>query len=205
MSKRGLSGLRQLVRTTSVESKECQQKVKEKREKRRQRNSQERENEGVPNFQLGSEKTIDRIKTTADKDNWFAVQMWFYEAISRNNEQWLPENHDIEDKRIKKNQTWWTWKEKNPAERMLKLYGSELTKQAIFWLCDNWKVMLERSDGKLIGAPNINFLWGAREMIMPDVKEGKKLIRKRKKKHMVGEYNEDRAKEAPKVGWGDNE
>lgn len=137
--------------------------------------------------------------------NWFQVQGWFANAIARNNKDWLVVEKDDDEL----SQTAWAWKEKGCAERLLKHYGPEVVEKTVDWFCDNWQAMKDASCGKLYGAPTVCFLWSSRERIFPAAKEGKPYVvstkkhSKRKKKHMVGEYNAESANKMPRIGFGD--
>jgi len=159
----------------------------------------------VPSFgPLGIEdKTRDCGQTQKKVIGWFLVQGWFRSAIIKTNPAWLVTDHEDA---TAQSQSWWTWAEKNCAERLLKRYGEETVEKTVKWFVANWQAKKDRSDGRLEGAPTVNLLWVSRERIFSDAKEGIKIKppRKRKtKKHMVGEYDDAAANKLPRVGWGD--
>jgi hypothetical protein len=134
-------------------------------------------------------------KKRENKVNWFSVQQWFIKGINKNNPDWfVAKNKDQKEH----NQTWWAWAEKNCAERLLKHYGPDTVEKTVEWFCDNWQSMVDDSNGKLSGAPNVRFLWAGRDRIFPDAVIGKK---PKVKKHMVGEYNAEQTSKFPKIGW----
>lgn len=138
--------------------------------------------------------------------NWYTVQGWFWREIVLVDKKWLVAGkHESEKK-----QTWWTWREKGCAERLLKLYGPEVVEKVVKWFVKNWQAMKDRSDGKLTGAPTVNLLWVSRERIVPDAiagveieLHGKGKKKGKRKRQNIGEYNDESAKKLPRVGWGD--
>lgn len=140
--------------------------------------------------------------------NWFNVQGWFKEGMLRNNPDWLVVRHDDDDRY---DQTWWCWREKSCAEKLLKHYGPKVVEKTVAWFCDNWQGLMDASDYRLTGAPTINLLWVSRERYFVDAKLGKKPKAPKKHKrnpsgkklHMVGEYNAESASKSPDFGWGD--
>lgn len=138
-----------------------------------------------------------RGQTGPRRVNWFDVQTWMREAMDRNNPDWLVVKKENWTER---GQTWWTWAEKNCAERLLEHYGADVVKNTIDWYCDNWQAMVDSSRGSLSGAPSIKLLFSSRDRMFADAKLGN-TPGKRKKKHMVGEYDAKAADKMPKLGW----
>lgn len=141
-------------------------------------------------------------QTKNKKINWFCVQRWFIEGIHKNNPDWLVIDSKKTENWTERKQTWWTWAEKNCAQRLLEHYGEDVVKETVEWFCDNWQGMVDESNGRLSGAPSVKLLWASRDRIFVDAKLGYVPGRKnKKKKHMVGEYDPKSANDGPGFGW----
>lgn len=201
--------IKKLSALAKVAKEKTDENIKIKQEKKRGRKPKEKVNkEGIVPCFDNCFKVVnidDACKNSVScKVNWFSVQQWFIEGILKNNKDWLLMDKDsiTED-----NQSWWAWPEKSCAERLLKLYGNDLVRDTVFWFCDNWQAMKDNSGGKLMGSPNVRFLWKCRDSIFADAKEGIKIgvtKRKRRKRHIVAEYDETVANKQPGIGWNDD-
>lgn len=146
-------------------------------------------------------------QTGSNVINWYYVQDWFIRGILKNNPDWLVVQPD--DRWNSTTQTMWAWREKACAERLLKHYGPDVVKNTVAWFCDNWQEIKNASNSRLGGAPSVRLLWSARERFFAEAKEGKTYEgglsnrRKKKRKHMVGEYDADADSKMPDIGWGD--
>jgi hypothetical protein len=196
--------VKQLLKKACVtieSSEDTRVKVKKRRDERRSDSGAE---SGKKNPNFGQKTLADAIgQNKKDEVNWYTVQDWFWKEIMRVNPAWAV----VKEKKDEEEQTGWTWNEKNCAQRLLKHYGAEVVRNTVIWFVDNWQAMKDRSDGALTGAPTVNLLWVSRERIFPDAQAGivikpKRKARRKKKKHMVGEYDDDRDySKIPKVGW----
>lgn len=141
-------------------------------------------------------------RTKSKRVNWFCVQRWFIDGIRKNNPDWLVIDNKKTENWTERKQTWWTWAEKNCAQRLLEHYGEDVVKKTVEWFCNNWQGMVDESDGRLSGAPSVKLLWASRDRIFVDAKLGYVPGKKRKKvkKHMVGEYDPE-LDGSKKVGW----
>jgi hypothetical protein len=150
--------------------------------------------------EFNCEKTYSRTKNK--RVNWFCVQRWFIDGIRKNNPDWLVIDNKKTENWTERKQTWWTWAEKNCAQRLLEHYGEDVVKKTVEWFCNNWQGMVDESDGRLSGAPSVKLLWASRDRIFVDAKLGYVPGKKRKKvkKHMVGEYDPE-LDGSKKVGW----
>jgi len=116
--------------------------------------------ENVPDFELDYSdcgQTDDKVLSS------YYVQAWFREGITKR-VSWsvtLPSNDD-----------WWKGKQRLLAKKLLKAYGGELTKKAIFYFCDHWEEMVKDSEGRLSGLPTVELLWTIRDRIFPGVERG---------------------------------
>jgi hypothetical protein len=145
--------------------------------------------------------------------NWYQVHEWFREGMLRNDPKWILEKkHEYRDKRDNKGKEsgalGWCEPEKNCARRLLAHYGIEVTRQAVDWLCDNWKVLMLNSGGSLTGAPSVRLLWTNRERYFLEAVAGRKIVemapsKKKKRQHIVGEYDAAESERAGLgIGWG---
>lgn len=145
-------------------------------------------------------------QTETDVVNWYHVQSWFIHGILRNNPDWLVVK--VDSKRSPETQTMWVWPEKNCAERLLKHYGKDVVEKTVAWFCDNWQGIMDASNGRLGGGPSVKLLWVSRERFFAEAKQnriykpGFKGAKKRRK-HMVGEYDANADSKMPDIGWGD--
>jgi hypothetical protein len=177
------------------------------REKRKEKNKIKQElKPETPSFKdCYTQSTVDKSagdnrQTKKDVINWFCVQRWFVKGIRKNNSDWLvvDKGDDVSEKK----QTWWGIEEITCANKLLKHYGPEIVEKTVEWFCDNWQAMIDNSNGRLSGAPNVRFLWVGRDRIFVDAKLGNVPGRKKpkKKKHMVGEYDPE-LDGSTKIGW----
>lgn len=193
--------------------------VKKKRERRKAMAKESKPE--VSDFDVPKEKVFQKISLTgedlsirpkpgqtgSDVVNWYHVQRWFVDKILQVNADWLVVQPD--DRWDSTTQTMWAWREKGCAERLLKHYGPEIVKKTVEWFCDNWQGIKDASNGKLGGAPSVRLLWVARERFFAEANEGKAYKPglsskwKKKRKHMVGEYDADADSKMPDIGWGD--
>ena len=95
----------------------------------------------------------------------------------------------------------WTVKERTLAMRLLKDYGEELTEKAVRFFVKDWPNLVARSRGKVKGAPNVAFMWGARHMVFGEVQGG--AINCAKADPKVDKKNSDEYKESndSDIGW----
>ena len=152
-----------------------------------------RPKKGFPDF--GS---IDNRQDKKSVVNWFTVRQWFYAGIVRNNRDWIDDTAGVDGALS------WGEPEKACARRLLKVYGEEMTKMMVNWMCDNWEALKSNSNDHLLGAPSVRLLWVSRDMYYSEAKLGKKIIASKKNKkgrHRVGEYDKDTAKNNPGFGW----
>jgi hypothetical protein len=179
------------------------------REKRKEKNKIKQElKPETPSFKdCYTQSTVDKSagdnrQSKENKVNWFCVQRWFIKGIRKNNPDWLVIDNEKTKKWTERKQTWWTWAEKNCAQRLLDHYGENVVRETVEWFCDNWQGMVDESNGRLSGAPSVKLLWASRDRIFVDAKlgyvPGKR--NKKKKKHMVGEYDPE-LDGSTKVGW----
>ena len=118
------------------------------------------------------------------KTNWYDVMTWFRDGIE---ELYKGKNVTIPEDGL-----YYTAKDKANAARLLKLYGPELTKKAVEYICKNWEKMKESSNGRLTGIPNVGLLWVIRDRIFPDAEMGKEFFVKKYSdgKHSDRNYDE---------------
>lgn len=192
------------------ESDKIHEIVSKKRCDNRKRSKKSNSNKkvGVPNFgQMTLDDSVGQQncrQTETNDVNWYTVQGWFWKEIMHINPKWAV----VEKFGAQEDQTWWTWKEKNCAQRLLKHYGSDVLNRTIKWFVENWQAMKDRSEGKLTGSPTVTLLWVSRERIFADAEAGfpirppKKTSSKRKR-HMNSEYDEESARKMPGIGWSD--
>jgi len=185
--------------------------LEKRRHKVEEKDSQQKSKDEVPNFGvskishcIGDCTDID--KTSKSVVNFKMVQEWFIMAMVRNNITWVPPKlaNNMSDERAMK--SWWNAKDIKCVSELIKLYEGEQIKKAIDWLCNNWQTMKDKSEGRLSGSPTIGYLYSCRERIFSDAREGilvtVPLKRGRKKKiHMVGEYDAESANKSPRSGW----
>jgi hypothetical protein len=206
------------ARVRQEETQKAQERVDKKRSERRNRSGNSSgDKKPVPNF--GKNPLLPDVdkgqdicgQTDKNKIYWYHVMGWFRDAILKTDPNWLVVS-DWEDRPDE--QTWWTWREKKCAERLLKRYGADVVEATVIWFVANWQAMKAGSRGRLTGAPTVNLLWTSRERIFPDAKIGVVISMPEKRrrdtgrrKHMVGEYDEraqQSASEMPGIGWVDD-
>jgi len=96
------------------------------------------------------------IDAVSDVSKSTSVFYWFKDALLRlNGKQFIISP--------------WTVKQKKLAKDLLKIYGAPLVKKAVDWFCDNWGEIVDKSRGRLRGAPSIGLLWSMREMVFGEV------------------------------------
>lgn len=190
-------------------SDEIGEKVKKKRVARRKAKeaAKSRDPDSIPDFgAMSLDESVckqDARQTKKDVVNWYTVQGWFWDEILKVNKKWLVVKGE---RGSEKDQTQWTWKEKNCAQRLLDHYGPDVLRETIRWYVENWQVMKDRNL-KLMGAPTVNFLWAGREQIFADAAVGVPLMplkkRKTRKQKRVdsSEYDPESAKKVPGIGW----
>jgi hypothetical protein len=193
------------------ESDSIQEKVAKKRQqKRRAKKESDKKKGDHPDFGLMSlDEAVGQQSCRQTQDgivNWYIVQGWFWREIKRVNPAWLVVKK--KNRGTEKDQTWWAVKEKKLAHKLLAHYGPEVLERTVRWFVENWQAIKDRSQGKVTGAPTVQLLWASRERIFSDAEAGievkplEKHRAKKRKRHMVGEYDDESASE-PRIGWGD--
>lgn len=206
-----ISSLQKKARVRIDESEKIQQSVSQKRSKKRHTKSVSEDSKKErkhPNF--GYKTLEDSVsqqecgQTENNKINWYTVRGWFWKEMMRINPKWAV----VKELKKEEEDTGWVWREKNCAERLLEIYGPDIVKKTVTWFVENWQARKDNSDGKLTGAPTVTLLFVSRERIFADAALGvkiKPLVKRKpkKRKHHVGEYNDESASKLPRVGWGD--
>lgn len=179
----GIVKLARLMKESERKSKEKRIEVQAKRSKKK-RDELSVDRNRLPVFDSSgqSEKTIVTSNTVRD---------WFRDGILRNYGSKVTDPNGA--------MNWGTrGKEGALAKKMLELYGPEMLKKGVDYICDYWNILCYNSNSKLTGIPTIGLLWGMRARVFSDIEQG--IVPKKKvKRHMVGEYVE--RPEVPKVGW----
>ena len=83
------------------------------------------------------------------------------------------------------------------AKRLLKTYGENRLKQAVFYMCRNWEDICRRHR-RLHGLPNVRLLWAMRDQFVAESQLDGKGKRPKKASH-VGEFKKGR--EFRGIGW----
>lgn len=192
-----------IVKKNTNDKEKC---VIEKRKNKREiRQELKEDRPETPSFEdCYTRTTVDKLvgnvgQTKENKITWFCVQRWFVKGIRKNNPDWLVvDKGEVSEKK----QTWWGIEEITCANKLLKHYGAEIVEKTVEWFCDNWQGIMDNSNGRLSGAPNVRLLWVSRDIFFVDAKLGYVPGRKKKKvkKHMVGEYDPE-LDGSTKVGW----
>lgn len=101
----------------------------------------------------------------------------------------------------------WNVKQRTLAKKLLQIYGADLTEKAVKYYCDDWANLVQRSKGKIYGAPTINLLWGMRETIFAQVQNAELMNRQnstladeKQSKVNSDEYNAENDK-SKGLGW----
>lgn len=87
----------------------------------------------------------------------------------------------------------WTVKQRTLAKNLLLAYGEELVERAVEYYCQTWRDRVNKSRGRITGAPTINLLWAMREVVFAEVQVGPKVEPKN-----ADEYRQDGS---PDSGW----
>lgn len=99
----------------------------------------------------------------------------------------------------------WTVKERTLAKKLLDTYGAELTERAVRYFVRDWPSLVARSNGKVKGAPNIGFMWGARAMVFGEVQGAAINAAKASPKADRKNADEYRESDDANIGWGGDE
>lgn len=81
----------------------------------------------------------------------------------------------------------WSGKDKKVARELVKVYGWEMTQQAIRHLIDSWDRMVSSSRGRLQGVPTIGFLSSSKDQIFGELQ----MLGRRKQEEACSEKNAD--------------
>ena len=145
----GLNDLKKL-RALKTKVDDTLSKNHEAREKRRSKRAKREEKKQIdprPNYRKAPRK-----KNSVD------VETWFRDGIEK-----------ARGRKVVLSP--WTIAQKKLAKDLIKIYGEELTEQAVDYMCRNWK-KLKKGFKSPPSVPTINLLWGMRDNIFAAVQLG---------------------------------
>jgi hypothetical protein len=104
------------------------------------------------------------------------------------------------------------------AINLIKSYGLECVLKAVKLFCDEWDIIVENSNGRLSGVPNIGILWSMRDRVFANVQLGKSFSNVSKLSNHREPENKPKTRasnrknfdeyvptDAPVSGWGDSQ
>jgi len=209
--------LRRRIQSQSDKTDKVLKDVQERRSRRKRQKKASEPVESKPEVPTFGRKKLEDAATSGQEGagqthkygvNWKHVLGWFHDGMERNNPDWLVVD---KGKGSEEEEESWVWRQRDCANRLLKRYGAEVVKETVAWFCDNWQALKDASDGRLTGSPSINLLWASRERYFADAKAGVKPMKpkkrrpRKKRKHMVGEYDAESASKSPDAGWDDDD